>query len=194
MRKTLLIALLLIPFLGISQTKKPVDGFLGIKFGSSKEDVIAALKARGGVLSDGATDSKIRFTNIKLGPRQSEALRIYFVDNKMCQGSFYFTSEHDSEVIPNYKALVNDISDVYGKGNSISDFKPPYKEGDGDEIQAIKAGEATIYTDFKSDNNLLQVKIVSTKDYDLFIVASYYDNTLVAEAQAKEKEKAKSDY
>jgi len=194
MKKTLLIALLLMPFLGISQTKKPVDGFLGIKFGSSKEDVITALKARGGVLNNSSTDKDVYFTDVKLGPRASESLTVSFVDNKMYFGAFYFKPDHDAEVFADYKALVNDIAEVYGKGKSTADYNSPYKEGDGDELQAVKAGEAKIFTDFKSDKNLLQVKIKSTKDYDVYVIATYYDNTLLAEAQAKEKQKAKSDY
>jgi len=194
MKKTLLIALLLIPFLGISQTKKSIDGFLGIKFGSSKEDVVTAIKARGGILSAGATDNWVYFTNVKLGPRLSDGLSILFVNNKMYQGGFYFKPDHDAEIIANYNAIINDISDVYGKGRSVADFKSPYTKGDGDEILAITSGNANIFTDFKSDNNLLQIKITSTKDNDLFVVACYYDNTLLAEAEAKEKDKAKSDY
>jgi len=194
MKKTLLITLLLIPFLGFSQTTKPLEGFLGVKFGSSKADVIAALKARGGVISSSSTDKAVICTNIKLGTRLSEQLNIYFFNNQMFQGTFYFKPDHDDDVINDYKALVNDISEVYGKGKSTADFKPPYKNGDGDEILAIKSGDANFYTNFRSDNNLLQIKILSTKDYNVYVLASYYDNTLVAQAEGKEKEKAKSDY
>ncbi|HEY8928587.1 MAG TPA: hypothetical protein VIM55_05330 [Mucilaginibacter sp.] len=194
MKKILLITFLLTPFLGFSQTNKPIEGFLGIKFGSSKADVITALKARGGVLSTKSTDKAVYFSNVKLGTRVSEQLTIFFDDNKMYQGSFYFKPEHDDDVIGDYKALVSDVSEIYGKGKSTADFKPPYKNGDGDEVQAIKAGDANFFTDFKSGNNLLQITIISTKDYDLFVIASYYDNDLLSQAQGKEKEKAKADY
>jgi hypothetical protein len=74
MKKTLLIALLLIPFFGFSQTQttKPIDGFLGIKFGSSKAVVLAAMKAKGAVLDKSDADPTVlTFHNVIRHVKQS---------------------------------------------------------------------------------------------------------------------------
>jgi hypothetical protein len=194
MKKTLFIALLLIPFLGISQTTKPIDGFLGVKFGASKDDVIAAIKARGGNVNETPTNERVSFNNVKLGPRKAEELVIYFVNNKMYQGAFYFKPEQEPQTIEYYNALVSDISEVYGKGKPAMSFKSPYENGDGHELLALSSGNAKFYTNFNSDKNLLQIDIKALQNEELYVIASYYDNTLVAEAHAKEKDKAKSDY
>ena len=50
MKNLILIAIFLSPVLAFSQTKKQIDSFLGIKYGSSEEQVKTAMKARGSTL------------------------------------------------------------------------------------------------------------------------------------------------
>jgi hypothetical protein len=93
MKKTLLIALLLIPFLGMSQTAPTIDGFLGIKFGSTKAAVTAALKARGAVLDkENSTATILAFENVKLGSRVANGFVTRFVDDHVYSATFSFTN------------------------------------------------------------------------------------------------------
>jgi hypothetical protein len=194
MKKSILITLLLIPFLGFSQTAKPVEGFLGIKFGASKADVVAAMKAKGGVLSPASTDSQLLFTNVKLGQRMSEWLTVLLYNDKLYKGIFYFKPEHDSQAIDYYNSLVSDISGVYGTGSPYKSFKSPYKDGDGYEVTALSSGNATIFTNWGSDKaNMIQAVIDPVKD-DLYVLLFYIDDVVNAQAVAAEKAKEKSDY
>lgn len=191
MKKTLLITLLLIPFLGISQSKKPIEGFLGIKFGSTKAAVLAAMKAKGAVLNK--TNSGINnldFDNVKLGHRLAVDFDIKFIKDKAFSAVFAFKAEEDPKTIEYYNDLVSDINAIYGPGVPTSEFKSPFKKGDGHETLAIEQGYADLFTDWQSGTNSIQVSITSKLD----VIVLYQDDTLYAEDQAAEKAKEKSDF
>lgn len=190
MKKTLLIALLLIPFIGISQTTKPIDGFLGIKFGSSKADVIAAMKAKGGVLEQGGTENRIFFDNIKLGHRDVDFVQVDLFGDKAYSASLAFKPENEASTLGFYDSLVSDISGAYGSGKPTIYFKAPYKYGDGNETTALSLSEGDMYTDWHSDAKTIEIYI-TTK---LKVVLLYMDDTLHAQAKAAEKAKEKSDF
>lgn len=194
MKKNLIIILLLIPFWGISQTTKPIEGFLGVKFGSSRQEVIAAIKAKGGILDADSPADKAYFTNVSLGPRAAETLFVFFTNDKLYKGVFYFKPDQEPQTIEYYNALVSDISEVYGKGKAVRTFKSPYQEGDGYEITALSSGHATFFTNFDRANGLIQIGIKTLKDESLYVLVYYEDKTLSAEVEKNEKQKAKSDY
>ncbi len=184
MKKTLLIALLLIPFLGISQTKKPIDGFLGIKFGSSKASVLAAMKAKGATLDkENSGADNLDFNNVKLGHRITVDFDIRFTDNKAYSAVFIFKAEDDPHTVGYYNLLVNDINDTYGDGKSTKEFKSPYKNGDGNEELAIEGGYADIFTDWESNNCSIQASV--SNKFEILLL--YQDDKLAAQAKAKEK-------
>jgi len=187
MKKLLLFTLLIIPFFGFSQTTKPIDGFLGIKFGASKEAVIAALKAKGNVPDKRSPGAKVlSFHNVKLGQRSADGLFVRFIDNKAYFALFIFTPDKQPQSVEYYTALVNDISDVYGKGESTSDFKSPFKDGDGNEMTAIQEGYTTIFTDWHSGTNSVQATIHGTSDL-ITVLLIYQDDTLSAQVDKKQK-------
>jgi hypothetical protein len=191
MKKTLLIALMLIPFLGICQTTKPIEGFLGIKFGSSKAEVIAAVKAKGGTLDPAGKDPNyIQFSNVNLGHRPSYYFFVYFDDDKAYRAGFIFKSELEARSVDYYNALVKDINDVYGTGKSYKNFKEPYTDGDGYETLAISLGKANFSTTWLSGDNKIDVFINSK----LSTVLNYYDGKLNEAAEQKKKAKEKSDF
>jgi len=189
MKKSLLIALLLIPFLGFSQTTKPIDGFLGIKFGTSKADVIAAVNAKGGK-SIGEKNDILFFTGLSLGHRPIESFQVGFFNNQAYVGALVFKPENDPATFNFYNSLLQDITDIYGKGKSVRLFKSPYVDGDGYETTAVSSGNANILTDWKSDTNSMQLHI----DNELNVVLIYTDTKVAAQAKVKQKEKEKSDF
>jgi len=192
MKKTLLIALLLIPFLGFSQTIKPIDGFLGIKFGSSKVVVLAAIEAKGGTLNkDNSKPDMFYFENVKLGHREAAALLVRFVNDKCYQAQYFFTTDVEAKVIVYYNDLVKDFNDVYGQGNTIRNFTQPYQEGDGNELLGLSAGKI----DFRTlwvDNNKNYIKV--SINTSMQVVVNYIYESIAVEARAKEKAQEKSDY
>jgi hypothetical protein len=190
MKKTLLITLLLIPFLGISQTTKPIEGFLGIKFGSNKATVIAAIKERGGILNNDPSGSYLNFSDVSLGHRKSTQLQVKFFNDKLYFGGFVFQPENDPQTFVYYNNLVNDITELYGKGSAVRNFKSPYKDGDGDEIMAVRSGYGNIYNFWSVDKKRIDLSI-NTK---LKVILIYMDDVLDAEANAAAKAKEKSDF
>src|ERR1700759_5645130 len=132
MKKTLFIALLLIPFLGIAQTK-PIEGFLGVKFGTSKADVIAALKAKGCILDEkDSKDDLLYFDNVKLGSHQASYLSVTFVDDKAYLADFYFKPEVEGDTFKVFNSIADDLNGVYGAGKFYQHFESPYNNDDSD--------------------------------------------------------------
>ena len=188
MKNLVLITLFLMPFLGISQTTKPIEGFLGIKLGSSEADVIAAMKAKGCTPSDGGDSKKLVFqTNIKAGPRSALQLTVLFFNDQAFDAQFFFKADQEPQSVEYYNSLVNDISDVYGKGKSQRTFKSPYEAGDGHEISALEGGYADFETIWRSDNkNGIGVFIQAIKD-DLYIILEYFNDPIRNASLEKEK-------
>jgi len=193
MKKALFIALLLIPFLGISQTKKPIDGFLGIKFGTARAAVAASLNAKGGILNKKETTADMLvYKNIKLGHRDAGIFVVKFVDNKAYEADFIFDPGADAHTIEYYFSLVNDLNENYGIGDSKKTFKEPYNDEDEDNIKisAIRNGNAEYKTYWKSDGNFIKVEIEEA----LAVLLIYQDGKLDNTVETRQKAKEKSDY
>jgi hypothetical protein len=191
MKKALLIALLLIPFLGIAQTTKPIDSFLGIKFGSSKAVVLAAMKAKGATMDkENSKVDFLDFDNVKLGHRAAVDFNIKFVNDKVYAAVFVFKAEDNAHTVEYYNALVSDINDNYGKGVATKEFKSPFKEGDGNLDLAIESGHLDIFTDWKGNTGSIQASI--TNKFEIILI--YQDDKLDEEATAKQKAKEKSEF
>ncbi|HTK21823.1 MAG TPA: hypothetical protein VL442_20040 [Mucilaginibacter sp.] len=195
MKKLLAIALLLIPFLGFSQTTKPIDGFLGIKFGSTKQQVITAIKARGGVLINGAPGANaLSFSNVSLARRKSEMLRVKFVDGKAFKAGFMFKPQDDYHAIEYYNDLINDLNAVYGKGESTKKYSSPASESDQNQMGDLLVGSAEYSTYWDAaDKNFIGLFIVKDDDDNLIVSLSYVDAALSDKADAQQANKDKSD-
>ncbi|HTD41580.1 MAG TPA: hypothetical protein VK671_13215 [Mucilaginibacter sp.] len=194
MKKTLLIALLLIPFFGFSQTTKPIDGALGIKFGSSKAVVIAALKARGGKLSMSNAHA-VAFDDISLGHKKADLLIVKFLDDKLLEIDFTFKPQDDHHVIEYYNNLIADINNIYGKGESTKKYAPTYSESDENQLNDLLVGAVEYTTLWQAaNNNSIQAAIEKGTNSDLNVTLSYQDYVLINKAIEKQKSKDKSDY
>jgi hypothetical protein len=194
MKKTLLITMLLIPILGISQTTKPIEGFLGIKFGTGMAAVNAAVIAKGGVIDKAnSTRESVIFRNVKLGHREAASFIVRFVNDKAYEADFLFLPGQDARTIEYYNELVNDINEIYGKGEPEITFKSPYSEKDNEtnKIVAIRNAMAEYKTYWESPNDN---SILATISEDLGVELTYQNDKLFNEAQAKQKAKEKSDY
>src|SRR5581483_6987501 len=121
-------------------------GFLGIKFGSSKAAVIAAIKARGGIINKAGNADNLAFDNVTFAHRKVDFLVVRFVDNKAFEADFTFTPQDDNHAIEYYDNLVNDVNEIYGKGEATKKFSDPYKDGDGHEMSALMIGAADYST------------------------------------------------
>jgi hypothetical protein len=191
MKKILLIALFLMPVIGFSQTLKPIDGFLSIKFGSSKADVTAAIKAKGGTVSKEAPNALV-FKGIKLGHLDVFGLTVWFYNDQACQAQFFFKAELEDKTIDFYNDLMSQVSDVYGQGKSTRVFRSTFKDGDGYEITAIEQGDADYSTIWADKDN--KHRIVETISPKLYIMLTYMDTVLTDASFAQDKAKEKGDF
>ena len=191
MKKILFIALLVIPFIGFSQTTKPIDGFLGIKFGSSKAIVMAAVKAKGGTYNKSASEhNKLAFDNVKLGHRPALGLIVFFVDDKACEADYIFETDVEAKVPGFYSDLVNDFNSVYGPGEGTRNFTDPYQDGDGNELLGLSAGKIDYHTLwFDSKKNSIKANI----NEQMQIILTYQDAILSDLYDAREKAKESKD-
>ncbi|HEK20987.1 MULTISPECIES: hypothetical protein [unclassified Mucilaginibacter] len=174
------------------QTLKPIQGVLGIKFGSDLATVTEAVKTKGGVINRaGSKPDRLFVENISLGTKKSEYVIFLFIDNKMYGAAFVFKPELKPQLVDSYNALVKDISSVYGEGRSVKDFKPPYEEGDGYEVQAITTGNASFLTYWINDDKS-QINIMPQPDGTILL--GYKDGKLGKLATEKDQEKEKADF
>ena len=186
---------MLIPFLGVTQTTKPVDSFLGIKFGSTKEAVVAAMKAKGARIDPkNSKPDLLSFDGVKLGHRAVTDFYVDFVDNKAYEASFYFKVELEPKTVDEYKQLVSDLNEIYGPGEAFKKFKEPYTDGDGYEVTAIKTGNADYNTYWISGNGNSISLTIKPIDDELYLNLKYQDGTLIKIVIARQKAKEKSDF
>jgi len=194
MKNLTLITLLFIAFGANAQTTKPIDGFLGVKFGSSAAEVTEALKAKGGVVRASSATS-ITFTGLSLGNSKTNVLFVHFINDKAYEAEFAFLPNQEAKSIEFYDALVRDVSDAYGPGTPHKTFKAPYTDGDGYEITAIKSGNADYSTSWNDDDNHITVQIqVQPTNSKINIRLYYNDGKLRKLYDDQQKEKNKSEF
>jgi len=173
---------------------KAIDGFLGIKFGSTAAQVTEALKAKGGVINPRKTnDKELTFDNITLAGRKAVAVFIKLVNNQAYEAQFVFKPEVENKTIEYYNALVADITGTYGTGKSLKNFKQPYTDGDGYEITALKAGSADYSTVWNDSNNQIIVAITTNTEGTLRVRLFYSDGKLDAISENKQSEANKAE-
>ena len=194
MKKIFLAVLLIVPFLGMSQTTKPIDGFSGIKFGSNSVAVFAALKAKGAILNKENTEKNyLALDHVKIGTRIASVM-VKFINDKAFEADYLFVPEVEGKLLDLYKGVNEDITLAYGNKKQVSEkYKEPYKEGEEESLTLIglSAGNIDFTTSwFDSAENSIQITITT----DMIVKLTYQDSKLTDQAVAKQNEKKKSDF
>ena len=184
MKKLFLIAtLFFIPFLGISQIKKPIDSFMGVTFGSDSDTFKKAIIAKGAhYLGSNPSAGFIGFENVTHFNRSNILMEAYFFNNKFYLTILVYTNETGPTVIADYNELIKEINQIYGPGIEHNTFTADYKESDGSVISAIQAKKA-VYMYYWLDQN--NNKLVITIDSSLKVFMVYQDSALADLASAK---------
>jgi hypothetical protein len=192
--KKILFILLIIPFWGSAQTKS-IDGFWGIKFGTSKSEAATAMKAKGATPSQAATqDNLLSYEGVNFAQRKTFLVMLKFANDKLYDVRVVYQPENN-EPISQFEAMVKELKIPYGETTVFRNFDEPYKHGDGHELTAIKVGKAQ-YAAFWStvnsagDKNFISLKIAK----DLYIDLDYQDGTIVKNLIAERNESKTSDY
>lgn len=189
MNKLLLTLLLLFPISVLSQDIH-IAGMLGLNFGLSKEDVIIKMKSKGYSLKPEKKDY-LSFNNVKFGAFENCIVAFYFINNKFYQGLVLVAPSLEAKVLDLYKDINNELSKKYGKGEAINKFQEPYKEGDGQEVSAIKLDKATYYTFWTTD---AIGTIRTTVSPALFVIITYQDKNLIEQVKSEQTKQPSNDY
>ena len=191
MKKTLLIALLLLPFWGFTQTKKPITSFLGIKFGSSRAQILAAMQAKGYAPNKKYSNAEnLAYNNVRLGHRPC-AFVVKFVNNKAFEADYISITDPQAKCIHDYNEIVDQITGIYGEGQVTKNYSSPYTEGDDNTLTGLSDGKIDLHTLWiDSDNNTIQISIDSNLDVNIV----YQNGKLVEEAIANQHKKDASDF
>jgi hypothetical protein len=184
MKKLFLITtLFFIPFLGISQIKKPIDSFMGITFGSDSDTFKKAIIAKGAhYLGSNPSVGFIGFEHATLFNINNVLVEAYFVNNKFYQTFLIFPNELGPTAIAYYYELIKNISQIYGPGEEHNTFATNYQQAEANEINAIQTKKAT-YMHYWADQN--NNKIAITLDASLKVLMAYQDSALADPASAK---------
>ncbi|MFB9842996.1 hypothetical protein [Mucilaginibacter ginsenosidivorans] len=185
MKKNLFVTLLLFtPLFSFAQTFKPIDGAIGIKFGDEGLKAKNIITAHGGefdILGSHYPES-LHFTHVNFGHFASELAAVKLFRGKVYEMGFIFRVDTGAKTISYYNDLVASLNKIYGEGKSTWDFKSPYTKGDGNEVEAIKTGNADVETLWIDKTNAIQVKIVP----DAYVIMLTFQDSKVAEqANAK---------
>lgn len=170
MKKVFLFTVLsLIPLFGISQSKRSIDDFLGIKFGSDAATVKSAIAAKGGKLSE-TSENSIEFSDIMDGKRKVLSLTVKFYNDMAYFAMLTYPNYDPSKIKQSYTEIANDLDKKYGKGVLQKAFIPPYKEGDGHESEAIKSGNGSYITTWTSTVDRSSVKATFLGTNAIFVI------------------------
>jgi hypothetical protein len=180
MKKILLLLLFVIPLTTFSQSKKSIDGFLDIPFGSDSATVKNALIAKGGIRIDSVCKKDLlEFTGLTIGGRKALGCIVKFVDNKVYQADFVFNdfdqiSDGNSPLVY-YDNFATDITAVYGKGQMSNNF------GDVSNtvrIRRLISGNASVQTIWESKNKNSLSLFFQSVNQSLLLTLEYQDSTL----------------
>lgn len=172
----LLLFLTLLPCALYSQT---LDGFLGIKWGTLKADVIKTIKSRGGVINS-ETEDRVFANKLKFGRYIPEGVGFAFFKNRLCLGIVMIKSEQETQTIELYDEICDEISNKYFQPTeTIEKYKYPFSKDDGDEAAAISNGSATISRKWEFQRpgiNKGRISISVKQSHDIII--TYINNDL----------------
>ena len=139
-----------------SQTlNKPINSFLGVKFGSTQQIVINLAKVKKGIYAKSTSSSNtLSYTNMKFASKPTFRVAFTFFENKLYEGRVFFKVDQQQNALEEYNKILADLNDVYGaSGSHEREFKYPYEEGGKDEWIAIANNYATI-SDTWIDNTI----------------------------------------
>ena len=178
-----------------------LEGFMGIKFGTSIEAVKKSMLSKPGCKIDLKYNdtNRIIFDGVTFAGRETLFIKMLFVDKKLHTAIAYFRPSLESKTIELFNEIKNDINEKYYKTTDDFElYEKPYYKNDGFTEQGIRLGKTTfsVYWTFKHPNTQNNVNdYISLKITEsLSIALKYEDGVLVEIASSKEKAKSNSDY
>jgi hypothetical protein len=134
----------------------PLTGFLGIPFGSTKDQVISAMSAQT-TIKPIIGDDLIFYENMKFAGRDAEAIAFNFYQNYFYAAMVIIVPERN-RALETYYVIKKDYYTKYGTPLiDEEEYSSPYAKGDGYEETALFANKAKINAawSFDEGNNIL---------------------------------------
>ncbi len=129
------------------------------------------------------------YDNVKIGQRTTYSTAFSLHEGKFYQGTAFFEASSESRIIDLYETLIEEITGVYGEGDSYRNFDYPFEEGDGLELTAIELEKATFSTYWKTKLDNGQENYISLEITDKLLVKMVYQDSELTD-KAIEKRKA----
>lgn len=197
--KKILLSLLLSLFVTAGYAQQSPDGVWGLPFGTSMDQARKILKEKHGVSPVLEDDESLVYENCRFGEHDGSSIDLYFFDRKLYKGIVSVPPKSEPDILDEYKAMLNTLTAEYGKPvKSMEDFTPPFKKGDGHEIEAIQDGKGDVsaFWIFPAGQGIANAKasillsITKRKDFML----SYTDRDLEKKANDAMLKSDQSDY
>jgi hypothetical protein len=184
-------AVLLVSFLIIVLTlcfSDPLAGFLGITFGSTKDQVISAMNSKTTIKPLIGSDIII-YENIKFAGRDTKGIAFAFYKNYFFNAMVIIIPERN-RVLESYYAIKQDYYTKYGKPLiDNEEYYSPYEKGDGHEEIALFANKAKINALWRFDegNNIFLNIYYNNKLNEYEITILYIEQETFNKVQSIEK-------
>lgn len=186
MKKVLLLFMIIIPLAVLSQSKKPINGFLNVPFGSDSVAVKSALLSKGATQDYSLTEKDyIVFKDFILSDRKVFLCIIKLWNNKVYEANFFFNDFTGENLLSYYDSLSADINAVYGNGELINNFRP--SETNSDRVYRLRLGQEVCKTLWQSENSTAIALEFRRLEDKLYIALTYQDEALLNASHPQKK-------
>lgn len=190
----IILGLLFQVFLAHSQMpNKFIDKFMGLKFASSKQQVVNLAKLKKGIYAKGSSSQNtLSYSNMTFSGKPAFRVAFTFVENKLYEGRIFFKVDHKQKILNQYAEILSGIEEVYGESETNErKYEYPYSDGDVDAWVAISNNYATISDTWIDRVTPSAIKLFILDDGDL--ICLWYQQSDLQETASKAST-LKSDY
>lgn len=175
-----------------------LNGFLGVNFGSTKENVKARLLSRPECIldEDNSDDNALFFNGIKFAGRETLFIMFMFYENGFANATVLIKPKLEAHTISLYSEIKGEINEKYFVSQEDYEiYESPYEKDDGYVETAISVGKATFscYWTFKDEDNIEDYISLRINE-DLNIVLTYENSYLMEQLVKKNKAMDSLDY
>lgn len=188
-------------FFSVNTFGQGIEGFMGIKFGTSIDVVKKTMLSKPGCTLDNkySDTNHLVFDGIKFAGRETLFIRFEFVDKKFHTATAFFKPNLSSKTIDLYNEIKSEINEKYYiTEEDFEIYRSPYEKGDGYTESAIRLGKASFsaFWKYKNTNTTEDVNnyIALEINENLNIELSYQDGVLVKISSQRKKAKNNTDY
>jgi len=155
----------------------PLTGFLGIPFGSTKDQVISAMSAKTTIKPIIEDDETILYKNMKFAGKDAEAIIFEFYQDYFYSSLVTIVPERN-RALETYYAIKKDYYTKYGAPSwDKEEYSSPFKKGNGYEETALFANKADINAGwvFDEKNGIYISLKYNNKKFQCEIYISYIE-------------------